>query len=709
MASKRRKPSTLKSLKKKMESKVLAVFLDNPSSIFNYKQVSNKLNESDSQIRLIIAESLVNLEKKQKIVETDKGKYKLSAKTSQLHEGRIDISRKGIGYFISDKFERDIKIDSRDLLNSLSGDLVKVKILNQKKRLRAKVVEIVERNKTVFTGKIDLLENFAFLIPNDPNMYVDIYIPLKKLNGAKNGDKAAVEIEDWPITAGKPFGKVIEVLGKPGEHEAEINSFLFEFDLAHNFPEAVLEASEKIPTEITKEDLSYRKDLRDITTFTIDPVDAKDFDDALSIRKVKDGIWEIGVHIADVAHYVKENSIIDREAVKRATSVYLVNKVVSMLPETLSNNLCSLRPNEDKLCFSVLFNIDKKGKVHDYWIGRTAIHSDKRFSYEEAQEVLDKKEGPMLEELLTMNEIANQLRKDRYKRGGFEFGSSEIRFNFDEQGEPIGVKEKKLQDTNRMIEDYMLLANKYVALFVNEIKPTPPFIYRIHDLPDPEKLTILQRFVKRLGYKFNPDPDKAYSEINRLLTTVKDQPEEEMIQQMAVRTMAKAEYSTDNIGHYGLGFEHYSHFTSPIRRYPDVIAHRLLWKYLDKKFKGVDKNEVERLAKHSSKMERKAVEAERASIKYMQAYYIKKFIGQEFDGKVSGVTKWGMYVIMTDNHCEGMVPIRTMTGDTYAFSEEKMAIVGLRSKEEYRLGDQVRVRVVSSDTQSREVNLELVD
>ncbi|MFT4660896.1 MAG: ribonuclease R [Patiriisocius sp.] len=708
MGSKRRKPSKLKALKRKIESNVLGVFLDNPNKTLNYKQVSDKLNEKDSQIRLIIAESLTSLAAGLKLKEMDSGQFKLAEQQSKLKVGTIDVSKRGIGFFCSDELKDDIKIDNRDLNHALRGDIVKVKISDYKGKIKAKVVEIIERKKTVFAGRIDISEKYAFLISDDASLYVDIYVPLHKTMNANNGDKVAVQIEDWPIEASSPFGKVIEVLGKPGEHAAEINGLLFEFDLSNNFPEEVVAASEAISSKITEEDLSYRKDMRDVLTFTIDPHDAKDFDDAISFKKKGEDSYEIGVHIADVAHYVKEDSVIDKEAVKRATSVYLVNKVVPMLPEVLSNNLCSLRPNEDKLCFSIVFEIDKNAKIKDYWIGRTAIHSNKRFSYEDAQQVLDDGKGELHKELSILDTLAKKLRKERFKIGGFEFSSSELRFDFNEEGEPIGVKEKKVQDTNRLIEDYMLLANKYVSIYVNSFKPAPPFIYRVHDVPNPEKLTTLMKFVSHLGFKFNPDPDLAYTELNKLLTAVKDTSEEGMIQQMAIRTMSKAEYTTDNIGHYGLGFEFYSHFTSPIRRYPDVIAHRLLWKYLNDNKKGIHKAEIERMASHSSKMERKAVEAERASTKYMQAYYIKQFIGEEFDGVVSGVTKWGMYVTMRDNSCEGLVALKAMKGDVYAFSEEKVALVGLKKKREIKLGAEVRVKVLASDTVSREIDLVMV-
>ncbi len=708
MGSKRRKPSKLKALKRKIESKVLAVFINNPNDVYTYTQVASILQEQDNQIKLIIAESLNDLVSGRQLKEMELGQFQLGEKPTKLRIGTIDISKRGVGFFMSDDLKDDIRIDPKDLNHALKGDVVEVKLRSFNGKTRGKVVKIIERAKTTFTGRIDISSKYAFLISDDASLYVDIYIPLHKTKGANNGDKVAVSIEDWPIEARSPFGKVIEVLGKPGEHKAEINSLLFEFNLSHNFPEEVLEASKRISSKITPEDLSYRRDMRDVTTFTIDPHDAKDFDDAISIQKKDDTTWEIGIHIADVAHYVQEGTILDDEAVKRATSVYLVNKVVPMLPEALSNKLCSLRPNEDKLCFSVIFDIDENGEVKDYWIGRTAIHSDKRFSYEDAQKVLDDGSGELHNELITLDTIAKKLREKRFKVGGFEFHSSEIRFEFNEEGEPIGIKEKTLQDTNRLIEDFMLLANKYVAIYVNKIKPIPPFIYRIHDKPDPEKLTTLMRFVGHLGIKFNPDPDLAYTELNKLLTSIKDKPEEAMIQQMAIRTMSKAEYSTDNIGHYGLGFEFYSHFTSPIRRYPDVIAHRLLWKYLNNNKKGVHISEIERLAKHSSKMERKAVEAERASIKYMQAYYIKKYIGEEFDGVVSGVTKWGMYVTMDDNKCEGLVSIKDMGGDTYVFSEEKVAIIGLKKKRSFKLGDTVRVKVIASDTSAREIDLSMV-
>jgi ribonuclease R len=622
-------------------------------------------------------------------------------------EGTIDISRRGQIFFCSPDLTDDLRVKPKTSIHVLKGDKVLARIQKQGKHESAVVYELLYREERFYAGILEISKTFAFLMADDPFMPVDIFIPEDRLAGAKDGQKVAVRITDWPETADSPFGEVVHVIGDPGVPDTEMMSILYEFGLPTEFPQAVSDAASRIPLEISQADLKGRKDLRSITTFTIDPEDAKDFDDAISVEKLDGGKWRIGVHIADVTHYVKQGSVIEKEASIRATSVYLADRVVPMLPEILSNVLCSLRPNEDKLSFSVIFDMNENGEVSDSWIGRTVIHSDHRFTYEQAQEVIETGKGPYKDEVVLLNSIAQTLRSARFKSGSFNFHSEEIRFRYNEEGKPVEVYKKTLKEANYLVEEFMLLANQTVARYVGKIQPKPPFIYRNHDLPDIERLMDLKRFVNSFGFRFDPVNRDSRNEMNKLLADISGKPEEAIIQQMVIRSMAKADYGTKNIGHFGLAFEDYSHFTSPIRRFPDVIAHRNIWAYINGE-KGESESEISVLAKHSSLRERKAVEAERASRKFMQALFLQDSVGQSFTGRISGLTSFGIFVILDENHCEGMISLRSMDDDHYAFRQEDHVVYGIKHKEEYRLGDEVKVRLANVDALSRQIDFYLL-
>jgi ribonuclease R len=541
-------------------------------------------------------------------------------------------------------------------------------------------------------------------------MPYDIFIPLPKLKGAKNGDKVIVRITEWPEKYRNPFGEVVNVLGKPGENETEMHAILAEFDLPYEFNKKVEQAANKVSEVITEKDYKARRDFRDITTFTIDPTDAKDFDDALSIQKLGNGNWQIGVHIADVTHYVTPDSIVEKEAFERATSVYLVDRVVPMIPEKLSNMVCSLRPNEEKLCYSIVFELDKNADILDQWIGRTIIKSNKRFDYEEAQAIIEGGEGEFKSELLLLNDLALKIRARRFKNGAISFERVEVKFDIDEKGKPLGVYFKEHKESNQLIEEFMLLANKRIAEFIGQVKKgqkAKTFVYRIHDKPDPEKLERFSKFIHRFGYSINTSGHKNITtSINSLLDEVQGKNEQNVIETLAVRSMAKAVYSTKNIGHYGLSFPFYSHFTSPIRRYPDMMVHRMLTDYM-KSEKSKNKNKYEDMCKHASEMERKAAEAERASIKYKQVEFMKDHIGEDFDGIISGVTEWGFYVELNESKCEGLVHIRELDDDYYFFDEDNYSIIGRRNKKTYQLGDPVKIKIVKADLEKKQLDYTL--
>ena len=560
-------------------------------------------------------------------------------------------------------------------------------------------------------GVIEISQGFAFVVSENKNMPYDIYIPTNKLNGAKSGQKVSVKVVDWPERAKNPIGNIVEVFGMPGEHETEMHAILAEFGLPYRYPEAVAKEAEKFSDIISEEEIAKRRDFRKTTTFTIDPADAKDFDDALSIQKLENGNWEIGVHIADVTHYVKPGDIIDKEGYTRATSVYLVDRCVPMLPERLSNFVCSLRPNEEKLCYSAVFELNDDAKVMNEWFGRTVINSDRRFSYEEAQQVIETKEGDLKTEILAMDMLAKKLRAERFNKGAVAFDKREVKFKLDENNKPVGIYFKDSKDSNKLIEEFMLLANKKVAEFValHTGKPAKTFVYRIHDKPNEEKLRDFGTFVKKFGYSIDTSGTQSTAKsINQLLLDMKDHKERNIFETLAVRSMAKAVYSTFNIGHYGLAFKHYTHFTSPIRRYPDMMVHRLLDRYLSEK-KSASEEEFEEYCDHSSQMEQLAANAERASIKYKQVEYLVERVGEVFDAVISGVTEWGLYVELTENYCEGMVSVRDLVDDFYQFDEKNYRMIGSRTKKEYRLGGEIKVQLAKANLAKKQLDFIIFD
>ncbi len=704
--SKKRSPRNgkKKSAGKKMANDILKVFFENEGKSLNYKQVSAKLNITDTSSRNEVIRQFGLLKAEGRIVEEDRGRFKLKHSKSYI-VGRVDMTSSGAAYVISDDIEDDVYIPQNSVKNILDGDKVKVYLLARKrnKKPQGEIVEIIERKRTEFVGRLELTpgKGFGFVVTDNRNMPVDIYVAKEKLNNAQHGEKVIVKMTDWPEKASSPFGEITKVLGQPGEHNVEMHSILAEYGLPYEFPAEVEAFAADTPTEITKEEVAKRRDMRGVTTFTIDPEDAKDFDDALSVQKLKNGNWEIGVHIADVSHYVKPNTILDKEAYLRATSVYLVDRVVPMLPEILSNLVCSLRPNEEKLTFSAIFEIDENAEVKKQWFGRTVILSDRRFAYAEAQEVIETGKGDMQEEILLLDTLAKKMRNDRIKKGAITFDKIEVKFKLDEDANPIGVFFKESKDANKLIEEFMLLANKKVAEFIGKAKDGQPtnntFVYRVHDDPDPEKLFMLSTFIKQFGYSIRTNTRKSTSDsINALLKEVHNKAEGNMIEQLAIRSMSKAVYTTSNIGHYGLGFQYYTHFTSPIRRYPDVMVHRLLQHYLDGG-KSPNANEYEERCEHSSVMEKAATDAERSSVKYMQVKYMEDHIGEEFMGVISGVTEWGVYVELIDSKCEGMVKINSIRDDYYKYDPNNHCIVGEDTGKIYQLGDSVLIKVQNAD------------
>jgi len=619
--------------------------------------------------------------------------------------GTVDMTRMGYGYIISDEIEDDVFVAARNLNTALHGDKVKVWLYARKKgsRPEGEVVEILERWKSSFVGTLEVMPGFAFLIPDNKNMPFDIFIPASALKGGKQGQKAVARITEWKRNSKNPVGEIVTVLGEPGLHSTEMHAILAEYELPYAFTEEVENDAAAIKGRITEKDIRERKDFRDVPTFTIDPEDAKDFDDALSLRKLENGNWEAGIHIADVTYYVKPGSLTEEEARQRATSVYLVDRVVPMLPERLSNDICSLRPGEDKLCFSAVFELNEKAEVQNEWFGRTVINSDRRFSYGEAQLVIDTGEGDMKDQLLLLHDLAQKLRSKRFAYGAFSFEREEVQFELDENGKPLGVKFRDMGTANQLIEEFMLLANRRVAEYVGKKLRGRTFVYRVHDKPDPEKISNFRAFITRFGYKLTSDEKNLPKAMNRLMKEVAGRSEQNIIETIALRAMAKAVYSTDNIGHYGLAFKHYTHFTSPIRRYPDMMVHRLLTAYLNHDDPG-NKEKIEKHCQHSSKMERLAAEAERASIKYKQVEFMSERIGQVFDGVISGVTEWGIYVEIIENQCEGMVSIRDLHDDYYEYDEENYCIRGKSTGKLYTLGDRVKVEVVKADLQKKQLD-----
>ncbi|WP_316761504.1 ribonuclease R [Pedobacter aquatilis] len=689
------------------------IFEKNSNQPLNYKQVSAKLNLTDQESRETILEILKEGKGAGIYLEPEKGKFKLK-ELQNFIIGRVDMTADGSAYIIpEDEFEKDVFVAPRKLRNALHGDTVKAYVFAKKdgRKNDGEIVEIIKRAKSDFTGVIKISDRFAFVIADDKKMLHDIFVPLGDILGAKNGQRVLVSLTDWPEGAKNPIGTVKHVLGDQGENNTEMNAILAQYGFPLSFPPQVEKEANAIPEEIPAEEISKRRDFRSVLTFTIDPADAKDFDDAISYQKLPNGNHEIGVHIADVSHYVLQGTDLDKEAYSRATSVYLVDRVIPMLPERLSNGVCSLRPHEDKLCFAAVFELDEQANIVSEWFGRTAIHSDRRFSYEEAQEVIENKTGDYATEILKLNELAYILRDRKFKNGAISFESTEVKFKLDESGKPIGVYVKERKDAHKLIEDYMLLANRKVAEFIakkqkGEKKLT--FVYRVHDSPNMETLNTFANFASRFGYKVNTKSDKEIAKsLNSLMADVEGKKEQNILTSLAIRSMAKAIYTTKKTSHYGLAFEYYTHFTSPIRRYPDVMAHRLLQTYLDGG-KSADAEFYEVASAHSSAMEKRAAEAERASIKYKQAEYLENNIGEIYKGIISGVTEWGMYVEIEENKCEGMIRLRDISDDFYVLDEKNYCIVGQRKKKKYQLGDEVMIRVKKVDLAKRQIDFSLM-
>lgn len=708
-----KKKTSNNSVKQVLTQLVLDVFEQNGNQPLNYKQVSAKLNVRDPESRETILEILKEEAKKDTLKEISHGKFQL-VELKTFVEGRVDMTTDGSAFIVTDDpTESDIYVAPRKLRTALNGDRVKIYVYakSKGKRKEGEVIEILKRNKMEFTGIVKLSERFAFFIPDDRKMLHDIFIPLPDLNGAQNGVKAVAEITDWPPEAKNPIGRIKQVLGEQGENDTEMNAILAEYGFPLSFPAEVEQEAEAIPEEITEAEIARRRDFRDTLTFTIDPFDAKDFDDAISFRVLDNGNYEVGVHIADVSHYIIPDSVLDKEAFERGTSVYLVDRVIPMLPERLSNGLCSLRPNEDKLCFAAVFEIDERAHIVDEWFGKTIIHSNRRFTYEEVQEVIETKQGDYVEEILKLNELAHILRERKFKNGAISFETTEVKFKLDPTGKPIGVYVKERKDAHKLIEDFMLLANRKVAEYVSKKgkgKHKYAFVYRAHDSPNPETLASFAQFASRFGYRINTRTDKEIAKsLNYLMNDVEGKKEQNVLTHLAIRSMAKAIYTTKSSSHYGLAFDHYTHFTSPIRRYPDVMAHRLLFHYLNGG-QSANAEHYEVLCKHSSEMEKKAADAERSSVKYKQAEYLKDQIGNIFNGVISGVTEWGMYVEIIENKCEGMIRLRDISDDFYTLDEKNYAIIGQRKKKVYQLGDEVRIRVKNVDLTKKQIDFSLV-
>ncbi len=708
--SRRKKPKN--KLKKSLSHIIRKVFSENPDAALNHKQVCALIDVREGALRKLVYNVLEDLSRSGYLKKQGHSVYQLNH-SEHFYEGVLEITARGAGYVVLDNNDmNDVYIAPQNIQQSLSGDRVKVQIIKRgKSRIEGTILQVVERERTQFVGTIEMNDNFAFLIPDNTRVGADIYIPKEKLKGAKHGEKALARITVWPKSKDNPFGEVIEVLGSKSDNDTEMISILVNQGLNYTFPQEVLSEAETITLELDPKEVERRRDFRSVTTFTIDPEDAKDFDDALSLQRLENGHMEVGVHIADVSHYVRPGSAMDKEALKRSNSVYLVDRVIPMLPEQLSNLVCSLRPNEDKFSFSAVFEMDESGKIYKQWFGKTVIHSDHRFTYEQAQEIIEGNNGKYADEILILDKIAKILRKRRLKSGAMNIESQEVRFRLDEDGNPSELLIKTSKDAHKLIEEFMLLANRMVATFIaqpDKKEAKTPFVYRCHDKPDPERIATFNLFVQKFGYEIDLlNPSTISKNINALLNDIRYENEFSLIQTMAIRSMAKASYDTTNIGHYGLSFEHYTHFTSPIRRYADLVVHRVMQEELtDKKHRYG--SELDDICKRISRMERKAIEAERESTKFFQTLFVVDKIGQEFDGTISGVAEFGIFVKMNENQCEGMIPINEIPGDRFYFDADKFAVIGSKTNREYNFGDPVRVRIYEVSPRKRQIDLELI-